>query len=369
MPGSRARSRLRVAMVAPPWFPVPPDGYGGIESVVAVLVDRLVAHGHDVTLLAAGEHGTKAQRFMPIFGTPPSEEIGTAFTEVWFAARVGAALRQLDVDVIHDHSLAGLLTAEARNAPTLHTAHNPVHARFGDYLRCLVPAVRPVALSQHQMRAAPDLPWAGHVPNGIDVSQFPYRATKSDYLLFLGRIVPEKGAHLAVDAARASGHRIVIAGKCQEPAERAYFEREIRPRIGADAKWVGPADFATKTELLSMAAALICAFQWEEPLPTVLIEAMACGTPIVATRCGSTSELVVNGVTGHVVGDVTELPDAIAGIPRIDPAACRRRAETHLSADQMATRYETLYQQILCEHAAQGSGRPRKQRGAWVGAS
>lgn len=126
-------------MLAPPWFEVPPAGYGGIENVIAGLVDQLVTHGHHVTLLSAGRHLTKAQRHIPVFAETPQEPIGTAFVETWYAARAEATLRDLELDIIHDHTLAGVLSAPGRRVPTIHTVHNPVDARFADYLRSSAP--------------------------------------------------------------------------------------------------------------------------------------------------------------------------------------------------------------------------------------
>jgi glycosyltransferase involved in cell wall biosynthesis len=342
----RRSGPLRIGMIAPPWFELPPAGYGGIEAVVAGLVDQLVRHGHDVTLLSAGRHRTKSQLHIPIFDTTPAEPIGTAFIETWYAARADAALRDLDLDIVHDNTLAGVLSARGRLCPTVHTAHNPVDARFGDYLRMLGTAINPVALSRAQIAAAPDLPWAGCVPNGVDLDRFPYQPVKSDYVLFLGRIRPEKGAHLAIDAATEAGTRIIVAGRCDDPTEQAYFDVEIRPRLGPAVEWFGPADFAAKTRLMSQASAVVCPFQWAEPFCLVAAEAMACGTPVIATPMGAAPELILDHVTGFLV-QPSGMADAVRAAKTIDPQACRAHAEASFGLVRMAAGYASVYLDVL----------------------
>lgn len=337
---------LRIGMLAPPWFEVPPAGYGGIENVVAGLVDQLVTHGHHVTLLNAGRHLTKAQRHIPVFAETPQEPIGTAFVETWYAARAEATLRDLELDIIHDHTLAGVLSAPGRRVPTIHTVHNPVDARFADYLRVLGTTVHLVALSRAQITTAPDLPWAGCVPNGIDLSRFKCRQAKSDYVLFLGRILPEKGTHLAIDAATEARVRIIIAGPCEDPREQTYFDAEVRPRLGRYAEWFGPADFTAKTKLMAFARAVLCPFQWEEPFGLVVAEAMACGTPVIATPRGAAPELIRNYVTGFLTPP-EGMAQAIQQAATIEPLACRIHAETAFGLDRMATSYERVYRNCL----------------------
>jgi len=342
---------LRIGMLAPPWFEVPPVGYGGIENVVAGLVDQLVTYGHHVTLLSAGRHLTKAQRHIPVFAEAPQQPIGTAFVETWYAARAETTLRDLELDIIHDHTLTGGLSAPGRRVPTVQTVHNPVDARLGDYLLGLGTTVHPVALSRAQMTSAPDLPWIGCVPNGIDLGQFPYQEAKSDYVLFLGRILPEKGTHLAIDAAAKARVRIIIAGPGEDPREQTYFDAEVRPRLGRHAEWFGPADFAAKTQLLANARAVLCPFQWEEPFGLVMAEAMACGTPVIATPRGAAPELIRNNVTGFLTPP-EGMAQAIQQVATIEPLACRTQAETAFGLDQMATGYERVYRKCLANRAA-----------------
>jgi glycosyltransferase involved in cell wall biosynthesis len=347
---------LRIAMVAPPWFEVPPPAYGGVEAVVADLVDDLAARGHDITLIGSGKHLTAARRFISLWPEPPSDRLGDPFPEVIHAARVADVLADLDVDVVHDHSLAGPLLGRGNRVPTVITVHGPVVGDEGEYYRALG-GVRMVAISESQRILAPGLPWLATAHNAIRVSTFPYCADKEPFLLFLGRMNPTKGPHLAIDAARAAGLPIVLAGKCSEPVEQAFFEREIKPRLGGDVEFFGVADATAKRDLLSRACALMFPICWEEPFGLVMIEAMACGTPIVALRRGSVPEIVVNGVTGITTDDPARLPAAIDLARSLDPAACRAHVTARFGTELMAARYEDAYLRILAEPGA--AGRPR----------
>jgi hypothetical protein len=202
------------------------------------------------------------------------------------------------------------------------------------------------------------------VHNSVRVSTFPFRAEKEPFVLFLGRMNPDKGPHLAIDAARAAGLPIVLAGKCSEPAEKAYLEREIKPRLGPDTELFGVADAAAKRDLLSRACALLFPICWEEPFGLVMIEAMACGTPVVALRRGSVPEIVVNGVTGIVKDDPAQLPEAIELARRLDPAACQAHVATRFTTELMAARYEDAYRRVLAEKALATGGRGLAGRAA-----
>src|SRR5216683_518107 len=342
---------LRIAMVAPPWFDVPPPAYGGVEAVVADLVDDLAARGHEVTLIGAGQDLTRASRFIPLWPEPPSERLGDPFPEVVHAARVAEVLDDLDADVVHDHSLAGPLLGRGRRVPTIITVHGPVSGEEGEYYRALGDSVRLVAISEAQRAHAPGLSWAATVHNAIRPSTFPFRADKEEFVLFLGRMHPNKGAHLAIDAARAAGLPIVLAGKCSEQVELAYLEQEIKPRLGKDTELFGVADAAAKRDLLSRACAMLFPICWEEPFGLVLIEAMACGTPVVALRRGSVPEIIVNGVTGIICDAPSQLPEAVGQARQLDPAACRAHVAARFNTELMAARYEDAYRRVLADAA------------------
>ncbi|WP_117208452.1 glycosyltransferase family 4 protein [Allorhizocola rhizosphaerae] len=340
---------LRVALVAPPYFSVPPAAYGGVEAVVADLADALVERGHRVTLIGAGQCHTRA-RYLPVWEKTIPEGLGHPLPEVLHAAASLRAVQQLacadGLDVVHDHTLAGPLNAPAYGAlrlPTVVTMHGPVDPARQRLFALLGRDVHLVAISDRQRHLAPGLNWVGTVHNALRVQTWPFRASKEDYALFLGRFDPDKGPHLALDAAHEAGLPLVLAGKCAEPRERAYFEREIRPRLGARDTYVGEADAVAKRELLAGARCLLFPVQWEEPFGMVMIEAMACGTPVVALRAGSVPEVVVDGVTGFVLDDPSELVPALQRVGEINPHACRWHVVENFSAEQLAVGYEAAY--------------------------
>lgn len=337
---------MRIALVAPPWYTIPPERYGGIEMVVAGLADGLVAAGHSVILVAVGRTGTRAQTVLRSYPEPQSDRLQAALPEVVHAAFVHQALREVDVDLVHDHSTAGPLTATGRSIPTVVTAHNDVSGEFGRILRHLSGDVAPVAVSASQRRTAPDLDWAGVVHNGVEVDAYPFSDAKEDYVLFLGRMGADKGAHVAIDAARAAGRRIVLAAKCLEPTEHEYFAAQIEPRLGPDVEWLGEVDADRKTALLVGASALLFPVAWDEPFGLVMVEAMACGTPVVALHRGAVPEVVVDGVTGWVCDDPAGISRALGRLHELDPAACRAHVERRFSTRAMVSGYEKVYDEV-----------------------
>jgi len=342
-----AQRPLRIGMIAPPWFTVPPAGYGGIEAMVAGLVDGLVARGHHVTLVGAGAPGTRAQRYVAVYPEPPSFRLGEPVPEVLHAAAAAAALEGADVDLVHDHTLAGPLLARGRSVPTVVTAHGPVTGEPGDYLARLGATVDVVAISGAQRLLRPEVNWLTTVHNGIDVASYPFGNGGGGYLLFLGRFHPDKGAHLAIEVAQRTGRRLLLAGKLNEPAERAYFDAAIAPRLGRRIDYVGEADAATKGELLAGASALLFPVQWEEPFGLVMVEAMACGTPVVALGRGSVPEVVADGETGVVVDEPDLLPAAVFAAEELDRRRCRARAAKCFDLSQMVDGYEAAYRTVM----------------------
>jgi len=344
----RAEHSLRIGMIAPPWFALPPFGYGGTEAVVASLVDDLVERGHEVTLIAAGRPGTRASHQITTYPEPPTDRLGaSALPEVIHAAKAAEAIEALELDLVHDHSLAGPLLARGRDIPTLATIHGPALGENGDYFAHLGDTVGLVSISRAQRGDAPHLNWAGTVYNAIDLSGFPFRDTKERDVLWVGRFCAEKGAHIAIGAARRAGRRIVLAGKLNEPAEKKFFDSEVRPLLGPDAEFVGEADAALKRELYGRSSCLVFPISWDEPFGMVMVEAMACGTPVVATRRGSVQEVIDDGRTGIIVDDFDELPSAIARADGLEPQACRARVAAHFDLPVMGAGYERLYRRVL----------------------
>lgn len=344
---------LRVVLVAPPYFDVPPKGYGGTEAVVADLADALVARGHRVTLLGAGTPGTAAD-FVPLWDTTLPDRLGEPYPEVMHTLKARRAVADIvqsaGADIVHDHTFAGPLNAQAYRAlglPTVVTVHGPIDTDLEPYYRELGDDAGLIAISDRQRELAPHLNWVGRVHNALRVEDWPFAADKKDYALFLGRYAPYKGAHLALEAAHRAGVPLVLAGKCDEPSEKAYFEEYVRPRLTDNDRVFGAADAAAKRELLAGARCVLFPVQWEEPFGMVMTESMACGTPVVALRGGAVPEVIVDGVTGIICDEPAELPDAIGAVGALDPAACRRHVAANFSVSQFGAGYEQIYRRMV----------------------
>ena len=329
-------------MIAPPWYPIPPDAYGGIEWMVHWLVEGLVERGHAVTLFGAGGSDTSA-RYVQTFAEPPTDRIGDAFIELQHLA---AARRVIDAggfDVVHDHTVTGPLMARGTTLPVVVTAHGPADGEVGDYYRLLAFPVSMVAISDAQQRLLPEVRWVRTVHNAIDVDEYPYSGDKEDFALFLGRLTPDKGVHLAIEAAREAGIELVIAGKCQEGPEQDYFDAEIEPRLHAGVEFIGEADTEEKKDLLVRAKCLLNPVRWNEPFGIVMAEALACGTPVVALRGGAVDEVVQHELTGFVFDEPAQLVEGIRRVDEIDPELCRKSVRKYFDVDQMVEGYEQVY--------------------------
>ena len=337
---------LRIAMVVPPWLSVPPPGYGGLETVVAGLVDALVDRGHRVTLFGAGtEHGTAAD-FVSTCDDLQYERMGESLPELAHLAHVDRLVDPAGFDLIHDHTTIGPMVAGRRRVPTVATVHgNPV-GEYGTVLGNTDRGVGLVAISHAQRRANPGLPWAGTVHNAMPLRDVPRKRAPG-----LARFSPDKGPDVAIAACRAAGLPLTLAGKSNEPAERRYLEQVVRPLLGDDVTLVVNADRSTALRLLLDARCLIMPIQWAEPFGMVMVEAMATGTPVVALRRGAVPELVRSGVTGFVCDDADELPAALSAAAGLDPADCVAHVAENFSVERMAADYEAVYRGFLAARA------------------
>jgi glycosyltransferase involved in cell wall biosynthesis len=344
----RGEERLRIGIVSPVWFPVPPSGYGGIEWIVSLLADGLVNAGHEVTLFASGDSRTKA-RLSAVFDRAPSERIGQTF---WELQHLVAALEQADAfDVINDHTgLLGAALAGAVETPAVHTVHGPLDGAPGEmYARVarLAPRLRMISLSLNQRRPRPELPWVANCPNALDFSVYPMQPFRGDYVLFLGRMSPEKGCHRAIAIARELGVPLKIAGKNREPAEQAYFRELVEPHLGDTIEYLGEVSHGEKVELLRNARATLFPIEWEEPFGLVMIESMATGTAVIATRRGAVPEVIEHGVSGIIVDDYREMPAALEDSDRLDPLRIRRYAEERFAPERMVADYVRAYRATI----------------------
>ena len=338
---------MRIAVIAPPWYPVPPNGYGGIEWVVALLADGLTERGHEVTLFAPPGSETEAELVRPLPEVPPEELIGDPWYEA--AHAVSAYQRGSEFDLLHDHTgPVGASIGAISDCPTVHTLHGP----FTQQAHMLYSRVARehwfVAISQHQQTTGPaNLRWGGVVYNGIPMDRYPFREDKDDFLFFLGRADEEKAPHLAIQAARRAGRRLVMCATTKNERERDYWAEQVEPLLGDDVEVRGECDQEQKTALLARAVALLFPIQWAEPFGLVMTEAMACGTPVIAWRNGSVPEVVVDGETGVVVSSVEEMAAAVDRVGDLDPRAMRARVQERFSAEAMVAGYEGVYQRVL----------------------
>ena len=319
---------MRIAILSPVWFPVPPTGYGGIEWIVSLLAEGLVGAGHEVTLFASGDSSTEAE-LVSIFDEAPSEMIGITQFELRHA--LSCFERAGDFEVINDHS--GPLGGEPG---LLYTSLGKV-----------CPEVGLISLSMNQRKPLPDLNWVANCPKALELKAYPVHPHNGDYLLFLGRMRWEKGCHRAIEVAKESDMPLLIAGTMQDRAEKEYFEEHVRPNLGWGIEYLGEVDHAKKVDLLQNARVTLFPIEWEEPFGLVMIESMACGTPVVATRWGAVPEVIDDGRTGVIVDDYTEVPGAIERAAALDPMDCRRYVEERFSSERMVRDYEAAYEKAL----------------------
>ena len=343
---------MRIAMLAPVWVAVPPEGYGGIELVVSLLTEELVARGHDVTLFASGGSRTKAN-LRSTFDEPPTDRLWETEPD---ATHVGSAYRTISreyadgnaFDLVHDHTdYLGTAFAGSLPTPVLHTVHFPLEEPRGTFLRRFADDVYLAAISDFQRSAAPDLPWAGRVHNAIDTEAFEFRSEKDGFLLCIGRICERKGQDLAVQVAKKAGRRLVLAGRVH-PKEREFFAERVLPHIDGDQiVFEGEVPNDRKRELMAAASALVLPIREPEPFGLVMVEAFASGTPVIATPLGAVKEIVTEGETGFMSASVKGMAAAADRLESISPGRCLAEARDRFDPGAMTAGYEELYQSVL----------------------
>ncbi|MBV9952608.1 MAG: glycosyltransferase, partial [Acidimicrobiia bacterium] len=352
---------MRVAVVAPPWLPVPPTHYGGTEVVIDALCRGLCDLGDEVLLCASGDSECPVE----LACCAPAAAGTAAMDEEVEQRHVTAAysaIRHWQPDIVHDHTVSGPLAALGLGkAPIVATNHGPFDGDPADRYASIARTASVVALSHDHAGRAGAVPIAAVIPHGLDLGAIPVGDGRGGYALFLGRMCPDKGVATAIEVARRAGVPLKIAAKMREPAEQEFFRDVIRPRLGDDVEYLGEAGYLDKLALLRSAVALVNPISWPEPFGLVMVEALACGTPVVATPCGSVPELVDDGVTGFIAGDVDGLAEGLASSVRLDRLSCRRAAEQRFSHQRMAARHHSVYERIL-----HGDG-VRPTPDAWLG--
>ncbi len=345
-------------MLAPPWIPVPPPGYGGIEAVVALLCDELVRRGHEVTLFAAPGSVSCAE-VRPLLDRAHPDAIERSLYEADHIARAFAAIDAAanegrPFDVVHDHcGFAAFAMADRLSTPLVHTLHGPFTEDTVAFYAHHASKAHVVAISRAQLDAAPPgLRVAGVVPNPIDAAHWPLVAEKDDYLLWVGRMTAEKGAHRAIAVALMAGMRVVLAGPVQ-PGQERYFAEGIEPYLdGERVVYVGEVAGERKVQLFSRARALLMPIRWPEPFGMVMLEAMVCGTPVIAFPEGAARELVSPGETGVLVEDEPAMAQACRELSQLDPARCRQAIIDRCDVRCVTRAYEQIYRQAALQAAS-----------------
>jgi glycosyltransferase involved in cell wall biosynthesis len=362
---------MRIAHIAPPWIAIPPKNYGGTENVLYHLIEEQVAQGHDVTLFAPGDARTSANlvSFFPrslIDSGIPWQAHMKAFYHLFKSAEY---IKTHTFDVVHGHLSS---SADMYIFPLMADVATPfvvtLHSRFpfdrvqpwtGDadrYYMEWAEKVPMVAISERSREEVPyKLNFIGVVHHGLPISQVqPTVEQPEDYLVWLGRMVPEKGTHVAIEAAKRAGRRLILAGTIDHHLQESvdYFEKMVKPQIdGEQITYIGPVNHAQKVDLLSRAYAMLNPISWEEPFGMVMIEAMAVGCPVITFPRGAAPELVQHRKSGFLAHDLQEMVGYVERIPELDRAAVRAYVERKFSVRAMAENYTRMYKKVQL-HAA-----------------
>jgi glycosyltransferase involved in cell wall biosynthesis len=355
---ANASRPLRIAQISPLYERVPPKLYGGTERVVGALCDALTRRGHEVTLFASGDSTARARLCAP---TPRALRRNARVEEQTAAHmfELGLAFdRAGEFDIIHSHvEHLGFPVSRVSGVPTVHTLHS----------RLDTPSLRPlyahfrglslVSISDAQREPLGDLGlnWVRTVYHGLVPEEYPVGRGLGGFLAFFGRIAPEKGPDTAITVAKRIGMPLKIAAKVDR-VDHGYFEHVIRPMLdGSPVEFIGEVGGADRVRFLGDARALLFPIDWPEPFGLVMIEALACGTPVIAFGRGSVPEVIRHERTGFIVGSIDDMVQAVGAIDRIDRGECRREVERRFTDAQMAIGYEDAYARVLAQHSRQSS--------------
>lgn len=339
---------MRIAQVAPLFESVPPEGYGGTERVVSYLTEALVHQGHEVTLFASGGSHTRA-RLIPV--VEQSLRVASQRPEwlMWHTIMIDKVFAMAEqFDMIHFHAdFLHYPLARRCATPSLTTMHGrldlpdlvPLHRHFLDHPL--------VSISDNQRQPMCEANWVATVHHGLPRDLYRLRQDVEDFFVFVGRISPEKRLDRAIEIALACKTRLRVAAKV-DPADQAYFEREIRGLLHHPLiEFVGEIGEDRKGEVIGRARAMLFPIDWPEPFGLVMIEALACGTPVIAYDCGSVPEVLQDGVNGFIVRSEDEAIDAARRVDRLDRRRCRQTFEERFTADRMARRYVEVYRSLI----------------------
>ena len=344
------QKKPRIAQLAPLWIPIPPRTYGGIELMLSELIEELVKRKYDITLFASGDSKTAA-RLIPIMEKAiwldhelknPHAPVMRMLKEVFD--------RFYEFDILHNHFNFFMFPLSLRlDCPQfLTTVHRPVDKQYAEAMKTYH-KIKYIAISEDHKKSMEEfgVPVCGVVYNGINPARYEFNNSHGDYLLYLSRLNKEKGVLTAIEVAKAAGQKLIIAGNSAGNAELSFFMHEIQPRLNDDnISFRGQVNFQEKVELLKNAKALIFPIDRREPFGLVMIEAMACGTPVIGFRKGSVPEIIEHGKTGFVADTPEEMIKAIERLPEINRKTCRKTVEEKFSLKQMVDKYEKIYEEL-----------------------
>lgn len=334
---------MKIAINSPVWLRIPPEGYGGIEMVVHILAQELTKRGHEVTLFASGDSQTIADLKF-VYEKPQGWRMHNCIPELIHSSQVFMTKERFDV--IHDHTYCGPLLANFCETPVLHTLHGDFNEDSKRFYTVFGKKAYFNSISNFQIQNMPKINYIGNVYNAIDIDLYSFNDKKEDFLLFLSRLSPQKGSHLAIKAALDTGNKLVMAGKIDPGEDLRYFKDHVEPLIDdKQIVYLGEVDTQTKVDLMAKAKAFLFPIQWAEPFGLVMVEALSSGTPVIALKNGSVPEIITDKV-GFIAEDYDSFIQAIGNSGKINPYDCREHAVKNFSPEKMVSDYLMLYEKI-----------------------
>ena len=338
---------MKIAQLVSNYYRTSPDSTVAIYGHTGLLSDELVNRGNDVTLYASSDSNTKAKLVSVSEATAHNKEMSDGSRAGLLHTLLSRCYQDAgQYDIIHSHfTLQSAFYSSLVKTPSIQAVHTPIDEGQKKLLKPYI-GNNFISFSLAQRKQMPELNWVANIYHGLDLKEFIFNPRPNDYFLYLGRITRDKGVHLAIDAAKAAGVPLVLAGK-SFPKE-GYWHDEIEHRIdGKMITYIGVADYDTKREYLRNAKAVLFPTQWDEPFGLVMIEAMASGTPVIGWDNGSVSEVIQDRETGYLVNSVQGMVEAIRAIDKIDRITARKRVETYFSVERMVKGYEAVYSRII----------------------
>lgn len=338
---------MKICLIAPLWEPVPPHGYGGIELYLKFIADGLVKRGVDVTMYGTRDSKTKA-KLIPMCPRGLRVDKLVKNPQAFYSLMMGKVFHDADkYDIIHNHADHNALPfSQFVKTPVVTHLHGPFITErtrvYKEYDNTYF-----ISISKNQQRLEPKLNYISNIYHGLPLDKFKYNGRPRNHLIWLGRMSPQKDPRGAIEVARKTGRKLIMAGKV-DPVDSEYFEKHVRPFIDNEQIiFIGELGFADKINFLKDAFALLMPLTWQEPFGLVPVEAMACGTPVIATRIGSMPEVIAHNKSGFLVNSISEMSKTVAKIPKIKRIDCRRHVEKNFNVEKMIDEHIKTYEKIM----------------------